>query len=196
MKHVLRGVAAALVLFIAAESVFAESFKVDPSHSSITFSIRHIFSNVTGRFTKMSGTIDYDPGMIDKFRINVTIETGSVNTDNERRDNHLRSGDFFMADSFPSITFTSTKAYKNEQGMFVEGNLTIRGVTKPIVVPFEVLGFSGEPGKAVAGFQAAFKISRKDFNILWNRELDSGGLLLGDEVKIDVNLEAKSDSGK
>lgn len=191
MKLRTRALIIVLLLVVALPAFGADPYIIDATHSNVAFSIRHIFSIVNGRFTKFKGTLQFDENAIDKFAVDMTIETASINTDNERRDAHLRGSDFFMADSFPSVTFKSTKAYRNDKGLVVEGNLTIRGVTKPVVVPFEILGVGGEPGKMVAGFVGSFKIDRKDFGITWNRIIDQGGMLLGDEVNIHVGIEAR-----
>lgn len=191
MKSMLRTVLLFVLCLVAADVLYADPYKIDASHSNVTFGIRHIFSKVSGRFTKFKGIIQFDPNDFGKFAVDMTIESGSISTDNERRDNHLRGSDFFMADSFPTLTFKSTRAFKNEQGLFVEGDLTIRGTTKSMVVPFEVLGVGGEPGKMVAGFVSSFKINRKDFGIVWNRAIDQGGMMLGDEVDIHIGIEAR-----
>lgn len=191
MKLAHRLIALLLLCAATAELTLADPYKIDPAHSDVSFSIRHIFSKVGGRFTRFTGVVDFDPNAPDKIVVDMTVETASINTDNEGRDNDLRSAKFFLADSFPTMTFKSTKAYRNDKGLFLEGNLTIRGTTKSIVVPVEVLGVGGEPGKMVAGFESSFKINRKDFGITWNRAADQGGLLLGDDVEIHIGIEAR-----
>ncbi len=191
MNRFFRAIALVLLVCLTVPAFAADPYKVDLTHSNINFSIRHIFSQVSGRFTKFSGTVTFDPLLLEKLAVDITIQASSINTDNERRDGHLRGADFFQTDSFPTITFKSTKAYKSEKGLFVEGNLTMRGVTKPVTVPFEILGVGGEPGKMVAGFAASFRINRKDFGITWNRTIDQGGMVLGDDVDIHVGIEAR-----
>jgi polyisoprenoid-binding protein YceI len=191
MKVLRLSLLALLIFAWSLPALCADPYVIDATHSNVTFSIRHIFSLVNGRFTKFKGTIQFDQNAIEKLAVDMTVETASINTDNERRDAHLRSADFFLADSFPTMTFKSTKAYRDEKGLFVEGNLTIRGVTKPMTIPFEILGVGGEPGKMVAGFVSTFKINRKDFGIVWNRVIDEGGMMLGDDVNIHIGIEAR-----
>jgi polyisoprenoid-binding protein YceI len=191
MKHAIRSIVLVLLCLAAAAQSVADPYRIDAAHSSVSFSIRHIFSKVSGRFTKFKGMIQFDPNAPEKTVVDITLETASISTDNERRDGDLRSANFFLADSFPTITFKSTKTYRNEKGLFVEGNLTIRGTTRSVVAPFEVLGVGGEPGKMVAGFASAFKINRKDYGITWNKAADVGGMLLGDDVEINIGIEAR-----
>jgi polyisoprenoid-binding protein YceI len=191
MKPFFRTIAVLLFVCLTVPAIAADPYKIDATHSNVSFSIRHIFSQVTGRFTKFKGIIKFDPNLPEQTSADVSIETASINTDNERRDAHLRGADFFHADSFPTITFKSTKTYKNEKGLFMDGELSMHGVVKTITVPFEVLGTGGEPGKQVAGFASAFKVDRKDFGITWNRAIDQGGMVLGDEVLIHIGVEAK-----
>lgn len=191
MNRLFRAIALVLLVCLAVPAFAADPYKVDVTHSNINFTIRHIFSQVSGRFTKFSGTVMFDQSAFDKFAVDITVQTASINTDNERRDAHLRGADFFQADSFPTITFKSTKAYKTEKGLFVDGNLTMHGVTKEVTVPIEILGVGGEPGKMVAGFAARFRVNRKDYGITWNRAIDQGGMVLGDDVDIHVGIEAR-----
>ncbi len=125
------------------QQLHAESFTVDRGHSAVGFSIRHLISTVHGRFTRFTGKIEYDSSDISKFSIEMVIQDSSINTDHERRDQHLRSQDFFWVDSFPTITFKSTKAYQKDKQFYVDGDFTMRGITKNISVPFEVVGTLG-----------------------------------------------------
>jgi polyisoprenoid-binding protein YceI len=191
MNRLMRSLLILLLCAAPGTALSGDPYTIDATHSNVTFGIRHIFSIVNGRFTKFKGTLQFDQNAPEKLALEMSVETGSISTDNERRDAHLRGGDFFLADSFPALTFKSTKAFRDEKGLFLEGNLTIRGVTQSVVVPFEVLGVGGEPGKMVAGFVSSFKINRKDFGITWNRAIDQGGMLLGDEVNVHIGIEAK-----
>lgn len=178
------------MLFLAT-GLRAETFKIDPVHSSVGFSIRHFVSNVKGRFTDFSGMIVYDPAKIENSSVNVTIQTTSINTDNENRDNHLRSPDFFDAEKNPEITFKSNKVVKEQEKLLVQGILNMHGVEKNVSFPFQILGTMKDPkGNARAGFEAELSLNRKDFGITWNRTLDQGGLMLGEEVKIMLAVEA------
>lgn len=168
-------------------------YKIDNNHSLIGFNIRHFFTKVPGRFKDYTGTITFDDQDMSKSSVDVTIQTASVDTENERRDNHLRTGDFFLVDSFPAMTFTSTKVVPGpNNGALVYGDLTIRGITKPVTLDAKYLGSMTDSrmGRKIAGFEAFATINRKDFNILWNRILDQGSVMLADEVEIVLQIEA------
>jgi polyisoprenoid-binding protein YceI len=175
-----------------------EKFVIDPVHSLAGFKIRHFFSNVTGRFAQMSGTIMFDQKDLAASSVDVTIPTASITTQNDRRDNHLRSADFFAADSFPSLTFKSTKVTPGADNKFqIEGDLTMRGVTKRVVLDATLLGVGsvGMMGTR-AGFEASTRVNRKDYGISWNRTLDQGGTMLGDDVDIAISIEAAKEEPK
>jgi polyisoprenoid-binding protein YceI len=185
----------ALLLALAVTSVAQAApttWTIDPVHSQVGFSIRHFFSKVPGNFTKFSGTIVYDPDKPDASTTKVEIDATSINTENEKRDTHLKSEDFFYTEKFPTLTFVSNKVVSAEKGkLTVQGDLTMRGVTKPVTLDVTFLGagptFQGEQR---AGFEATAKVNRKDYNISWNRALDQGGTLLGDDVDIKIGIEA------
>ncbi|MBN2226096.1 MAG: polyisoprenoid-binding protein [candidate division Zixibacteria bacterium] len=170
----------------------AEKFTIDQTHSSVGFSVKHlVITNVKGSFTNFSGTIMYDAADIAKSSVSVTINAESINTNDEGRDKHLRSADFFEVEKYPEITFVSTKIEKTENGLVAHGNLTMHGVTKVIAIPFEIAGPIADPwGKSRMGIEASLTIDRKDFGITWNKVLDSGGLTVGNEVKIELNIAA------
>ncbi|HZL86224.1 MAG TPA: YceI family protein [Candidatus Krumholzibacteria bacterium] len=174
-------------------SAAPEVFQIDKNHSMAGFKIRHLFTQVTGRFDDLSGAVTWDEAEPTKSSVELTIQAASINTSHEGRDEHLRSADFFDAVKYPTLTFKSTKIEKTDKAnMFkVHGDLTMRGVTKPVVIDLEVLGFGDTSGGRVAGFNATTKINRQDFGITWNKTLDSGGTLLSDEVTIDFPIEAK-----
>lgn len=189
----------ALALLATAPALFAQSvpFQIDASHSQVSFNIRHFFTRVNGRFSDFTGTIRLDEKNLSNSSVEAVIQTGSIYTANEKRDKHLRTSDFFAADSFPTITFRSTKVTAGEMGTLkIEGNLTIRGVTKPVVLDGNFMGAGAmdlENGMSAgyrAGFEASTTINRKDFGILWNRTLDKGGTMLGDDVAIQLGVEA------
>lgn len=186
----------ASLLSLTAATAFAEpvTFEIDPTHSQIAFSIRHFFSKVPGRFNEFEGKIQLDDKDASKSSVNVNIKTASIDTHNERRDNHLRSNDFFAADSFPTITFKSTKITPGAEGkMRIDGDLTIRGVTHPVTLDAAFLGSGtmGPMGK-VAGWEATTTVNRKDFNVSWDRVLDQGGTMLGEDVAITIGIEART----
>src|SRR5262245_39067719 len=173
------------------------TYQIDPSHSQVGFNVRHFFSRVPGRFNEFSGSVNYDDKDLSKSSVDVTIKTTSINTNNDRRDNHLRSPDFFAADSFPEITFKSTKVTPaSEKNKFkVDGNLTIHGITRPVTLDATFLG-AGVVGKMGmrAGWEATTTIDRKDYHVLWNRVLDQGGTMLGDDVVINLGVEGMKQS--
>jgi len=181
---------AAAVTISAMARLEAQTFEVDLVHSSVGFSIRHIVSNVKGRFTDFSGTIVYDPKKVENSSVSVTIQAVSIDTDNEKRDNHLKSPDFFEVEKYPQITFQSKKVTKKKNKFMLQGTLSMHGVEKNISIPFQILGIAKGPDGSRAGFEAELTLNRKDFGITWNRTLDQGGLLLGEEVKISLSLEA------
>ncbi|HET9234447.1 MAG TPA: YceI family protein [Candidatus Eisenbacteria bacterium] len=171
----------------------ATPWKIDPNHSSVRFEIRHFFSKVQGQFNQLSGTIEYDPANPTSSKVETKIVATSIDTNNEKRDNHLRSADFFEVEKYPELSFTSTKVETAKDGLKVTGDLTLHGVTKPVVLDVIVMGMGPHPnipeGK-VAGFSARTKINRHDFGIKWNKVFDNGDSLLGDDVDISLEIEA------
>ena len=169
----------------------AEQFAVDPYHSSVTFSIRHLLTPFQGRFQKFTGSISYDAAQPAASSVEFSIETASIDTNNGKRDDHLRSADFFDAEKFPTLTFKSEKVTaKSKEELEVTGSLTVHGVTKSVTVPVKVLGVIPAKDSKKAGFSAQFTVNRKDFGIVWNKVLDAGSALLGDDVTLTVILEA------
>jgi len=181
-----------LVLAVVALPLAADVYKVDKSHSDVGFKVRHLVSNVTGKFTDFDGTITMLPGKPGASSVEFSINAGSNDTGNTDRDKHLRAADFFDVDKFPAITFKSTSiAPSKKKDIYnVTGDLTIRGITKRVVLPVQFLGTVRDPwGNDKAGFAVTTTINRKDFGVNWNKSLDQGGLLLGDEVEVAINLE-------
>ena len=167
-----------------------ETWQIDRSHSEISFRIRHFMSRVRGSFTQWSGTIQVDPQNWAGAQVDVTIQTASIDTQQERRDTHLRSNDFFAADSFPTITFRSTGVERTGDAVKLHGLLTMRGVTKAIVLEGRFLGMQNEAnGRQRAGFEARTTINRLEYGVTWNRAAEGGGAVLGDDVEIEVALE-------
>ncbi|HEU4394813.1 MAG TPA: YceI family protein [Planctomycetota bacterium] len=178
--------------FTTAVQAAPVTWNIDPVHSQVGFSVRHFFTKVPGQFTKFSGTIVHDPQKPEASSVKAEIDAATINTQNERRDNHLRSQDFFYVEKHPTITFVSTKVTPAGEGKLkVDGNLTIRGITRPVTLDVAFLG-SGPTGngESRAGFEATTKVNRKDFEIVWNRTLDQGGAMLGDDVEIRLTVEA------
>ncbi len=168
---------------------------IDKTHSNVGFQIRHFVSRVPGRFKEVKGTISADPDSWQNAAIEVEIQTASVSTNNDGRDADLRSNNFFAADSFPVITFRSTKVERSGDDAKIYGDLTIRGVTKAVVLDGHYNGI--QPGSRLerVGFDATTTINRLDFGVKWNRAVEGGGVMLGDEVKIEINVEAVHQKG-
>ena len=175
-----------------AAAASAESWKVDKSHTSVVFSVAHLFTSVQGRFDDFEGSIEFDPSDPGAAVVRGKVDAASINTNNAKRDKHLRSGDFFHVEKFPEIRFESTGGIENMQGKRGElpGKLTIHGVTKPVVLDVKFLGRGKDPwGNERAGFQATLTIDRKDYGLNWNEVLETGGVLVGDEVEIRIDAE-------
>ena len=177
----------AAVLALTALPAAATTYTIDAGHSTVGFRVRHFVAKSTGRFTKFSGTIDYTEGKPASWKVEASIDPASINTDNEKRDGHLKSADFFDVEKCPAMGFKSTKVtdFKDGAGK-LHGDLTMHCVTKPVVLDLEVGGVSG----AKAGFSAKGKIARKEFGIVWNRALDTGGAVLGEDVEVTLDIEA------
>jgi len=182
------------VAFIAAAGFAAAgTYTIDSVHSDVSFKVRHLISKTSGQFTDFDGTIVADFENLDSSSVIFTIKTASIDTKNEDRDNHLRSGDFFDAETYPEITFTSSKITKSGASSFaVTGTLTMHGVSKTVTLPVTFLGeMAGPRGDTVAGFEIETTLDRKEYGIVWNRALDAGGMILGDEITITINLETQ-----
>ncbi len=168
-------------------------WNIDQDHSSANFSIRHLMiSSVRGRFGRLSGKIVGDPEDLSQGSAELSIDVSSVDTRQSDRDQHLRSQDFFDVEHFPWMTFRSTEIRARGKNQYdVVGELTIRGTTRPITVNVEFLGINQDPwGGTRAGFTGEARLNRKDFGLNWNQALETGGVLVGDEVRITVDLEA------
>ena len=181
----------ALASGLAASPVLADTFVIDPVHSDASFQVRHFVSNVRGRFTDFTGTIVGDPAKPEAASVEFTIKAASIDTAQPGRDKHLRSADFFDAEKFPEITFKSTKVTPTGKNKYdIAGALTMHGVTKNVTLPVSYLGTSG-PGKdAKFGFETTTVVNRKDYGIIWNKAMDNGGYMLGDDVTVTINIEA------
>lgn len=168
------------------------TWNLDTSHSEVTFAVRHMMiSTVRGKFNKFSGTIDFNEADPAKSTVDVSIETASIDTRDEKRDGHLKSGDFFDVEKFPALTFKSTRVEKvSDNSGRVYGDLTIRDVTRPVVLDVEYAGQARSPwGTTSAGFSATTKINRKDFGLTWNVALETGGVLVGEDISIAIEAE-------
>jgi polyisoprenoid-binding protein YceI len=175
-----------------ATATTTKTFVIDKAHSEAVFQVRHLITKVRGRFANFEGQIEFDEERPHVSSVNVTIEAASIDTSELDRDTHLRSGDFFGVETHPTITFKSTRVVKNSATSFdVVGNLTIHGVTKDVTLPVTYLGVAKDPwGKERAGFESEITINRKDFGLAWNAALETGGFLVGDDVKISLSVQA------
>lgn len=168
------------------------SWQIDTAHSEVQFTVRHMmFSKVRGHFETFSGTVDYDPDNPTASKVNVTIDVNSIYTREEKRDAHLKSPDFFDTATYPTLTFVSTSVEQTSDDTgLLHGNLTIKGVTKPVTLEVEHLGTALNPwGAYTAGFTASTKINRKDWGLNWNQALEAGGVLVGDDITINIEVE-------
>jgi polyisoprenoid-binding protein YceI len=168
------------------------SWKIDSAHSEINFTVRHMMiSNVRGRFEKFSGNVEFVEDNPTQSTVDVQIEAASINTKESARDTHLKSADFFNAEQYPYLTFKSKKSQVLDANHGrVTGDLTIRNVTKEVVLDVEYSGQAKNPwGMTSAGFSATTTINRKDWGLIWNVGLETGGVLVGDEIKISLEVE-------
>lgn len=183
----------ALAILALPSLAMASSWKIDSAHSDVGFKVRHLMvSNVKGSFNKYTGIVDLHETDITKSKVDVTIDVNSINTNELKRDEHLRSADFFDAAKFPTITFVSKKWSSAANGSLkVAGNLTIHGITREVVLNVEP--FSQEIkdpwGNIRRGTSASANINRHDFGLTWNKALDAGGVMIGDEVSIQLEVE-------
>jgi polyisoprenoid-binding protein YceI len=184
--------ASVLSLFLVSTVFSADKYTLDPVHTSIEFSVRHlVINNVKGKFTDFSGTLLYDDGDITKSSVNVSIKAASVNTGTPNRDNDLRSANFLDAEKFPEITFQSQRIEKRGDGYVAVGTLTIHGVSKETALPFSITGKIKDPwGGTRMGIEVALTLNRRDFGMNYGKTLDGGGLVVGNDVKIEIAAEA------
>jgi polyisoprenoid-binding protein YceI len=170
----------------------AKTYAIDKMHSEVTFQVRHLLTKVRGRFTDFAGTVVFDPEHPEHSSASLTIDASSIDTSTADRDTHLRSDDFFAVGTHPTLTFASSRAVKTGDETYdVIGTLTIRGVTKEITLPVTYLGTAKDPwGNVRAGFETSLTINRKDFGLTWNAALETGGFLVGDEVRINLSIQA------
>lgn len=184
----------ALCLTLALPTLsLATTWNIDPEHSNVGFKVKHLMvSNVKGDFEKFSGVVELNDKDVTRSKVDVTIDTNSINTNVQKRDEHLRSGDFLDVVKYPTMTFVSKKVVKAGKGALrVTGDLTIHGITKEVVLSVApISGESKDPwGNIRRGTSASTKINRKDFGLTWNKALETGGVLVGDEITISLEIE-------
>lgn len=178
------------VLVTVTRAAFAAEYVIDADHTAISFKVKHLLSNVQGQFKEFEGKFTYDPEKPETWKVEAVIYAGSIDTNNAERDKHLRSKDFFDVENIATITFKSTSVTDvTSTNAKLHGLLTIHGVEKPVVLALEVLGVEKDPwGNVAAGFTATTKINRKDFGLTWNQVLETGGVLVGEEVTITLDV--------
>jgi polyisoprenoid-binding protein YceI len=182
-----------IVLLIAALPVVAQTtWKIDPVHSKVLFTVSHmVVSEVTGRFNEFDATLVQTNDDFSESKLSATIKTNSIDTDNEKRDEHLKSADFFDAEKYPEITFESKSFVKTGENKYtITGNLTMHGITKEVVLDATMNGIVKSPwGNEVAGFKAETTVNRYDFGLKWNKALEAGGVIVGENVKVTLQVE-------
>jgi polyisoprenoid-binding protein YceI len=193
MKRIYASITAILFALTLPALAAAATWNIDPDHSSVGFKIRHLMvANVKGSFDKHAGTVELNEKDITKSKVNVSIETASINTNVQKRDEHLRSADFFDVAKFPTMTFVSKKVVKaGKDKLKVTGDLTLHGITKEVVLNVDgPTKESKDPwGNFRKGAAATAKINRKDFGLTWNKALETGGVVVGEEVTIILEIE-------
>ena len=169
-----------------------QTYAIDVTHSDATFAVRHLITKVRGRFSEFAGTIAFDHANPANSTVAFTIQAASIATNQTDRDAHLRSGDFFDTETFPTITFGSTSLTARGDGLYdVTGDFTIRDVTRRITLPVSFLGKANDPwGNERIAFEAEYTLNRKDYGLNWNAALETGGFLVGDDVKITLSVQA------
>jgi len=188
MKRLIVGAA----MMMTPGAVLASTWQIDPAHSAAQFAVRHMMvSTVRGEMGKVTGTVNIDESDLTKSSVEATIDASGINTREPKRDDHLRSPEFLDTAKYPTITFKSTKISKMDDHYQVAGDLTLHGVTKPIVL--DVSGaatpIKDPMGNMKLGGSATTRINRQDFGVAWNKSLDSGGVVVGDQVDVTIDLE-------
>lgn len=180
-----------LSLFLCAAPAWATTYAIDIDHTTVSFKIRHLFSKVEGTFDGLVGEFTYVPGDPSQWKAGATIQAASINTRVAKRDTHLRSKDFFDVERYPTLTFVSTGVTDvTDTGATLHGLLTIHGVERPVVLDLAIHGEGKDPwGNVRSGFTATTRINRKEFGLTWNETLETGQLLVGEEVEITLEVE-------
>jgi polyisoprenoid-binding protein YceI len=169
-----------------------QAYAIDKMHSEVAFQVRHLLTKVRGRFTEFTGTVLFDQEHPEQSSASLSIDASSIDTGTPDRDTHLRSDDFFAVGTHPMLSFESLRVVKTGDDTYdVVGTLTIRGIAKEITLPVTYLGTAKDPwGTTRAGFEASLALNRKDFGLTWNAALETGGFLVGDEVRITLSIQA------
>jgi polyisoprenoid-binding protein YceI len=169
-----------------------QTYQIDPAHSEATFQVRHLITKVRGRFSDFDGAIAFDETAPEESSVRLTIQAASIDTNQKDRDAHLRSADFFETERYPTITVVSTSIAPQADGAYaVTGQFTIRDVTRTITLPVTYLGKARDPwGNERVAFETEYTLNRKDYGLTWNAALETGGFLVGDDVKVSLSLQA------
>jgi len=191
ITFVLAAVAALLVLYSEDSRAEAVVYDIDPDHSQVIFKVRHLgISNVTGRFDLLNGSYTFDEENPSNSYVETKIVASSINTNKKKRDDHLKSPEFLDVENFSSITFKSKEVKGSGEDLQIIGDLTIHGVTKEVVLDTEYEGSVTDPwGNIRSAFTASTEVNRKDFGMVWNKALEAGGFMVGDKVKITIEVE-------
>lgn len=192
MKRIVTCLLSSSLLLALVAQASAGSFTLDRAHSAVEFKVKHMMiSKTRGEFGDFTASFDFEPGEPESWRVEATIQAASLDTRNEDRDKHLRSEEFLFVEKYPTITFVSTGVEMvGDREAKLAGDLTIRGVTRPVVLDLEVRGMVDDPwGNTKAGFAVSGKINRKDFGLTWHKVLETGGLVVSDEVEIIIEIE-------
>lgn len=191
MRMLSRLLPAAAAVFALAAPASAADYVLDTAHTSVGFQIRHLAGKVRGSFNTFQGSFSFDPAKPEASTGSFVIDTASIDTNQPKRDAHLRSTDFFEVEKFPKMTYVVKGVKKQGADYVIDGDLTIRDVTKRVPLTVEYLGQLKDPwGNVATSFDATAKIDRKDFGLTWNKALEAGGFLVGDEVLIEIHVEA------
>lgn len=177
--------------FTMTDTAVSTTWAIDAAHSSLDFAVKHmVFATAKGRFAEFSGTVDFDPANVAASMVDVEINVASISTNQVQRDAHLNGPDFFDTSLFPTATFKSTAVSGSPDKLSIVGDLTIKGVTQAVTLDGEFLGQGVNPyGVSVAGFSATTRINRAEFGLTYNSALEAGGVLVGEEIKLSIELE-------
>ncbi len=189
----IKGILTVIAVAMISTNVWAGNYKLDESHTQVGFKIKHlVISTVSGRFNKFVGSFDFDPKKGEIKGLNVEIEASSIDTNEPDRDKHLKSPEFFDVEKFPKLSFVSKKTVtKENKPEKIEGELTIHGIKKSVTLEVDYKGSTTDPwGNERIAFEASTQVNRKDFGLKWNKNLDKGGVMIADDVKILIEGEA------
>lgn len=192
IKRTLACAYSALALAAILPAAQAAHYEIDPSHSHVGFKVRHLVSKLPGEFKDFEGTFDFDEKNLKSSKVEFKVKTTSISTNNDKRDDHLRSEDFFNVSEHPEMKFVSKSVTKAGKGRYkLNGDLTMHGITKAVVFNVDYGGTAKDPwGNERAGFSATTKLNRKDYGLVWNKSLDKGGVMIGDDVDVNLDIEA------